>query len=323
VAKEIQKLKNAGVTGIIMDLRNNGGGSLSDVVDMAGLFIDQGPIVQVKSADAPPSTLRDVTKGTLYDGPLAIMVNQGSASASEIMAAAMQDYKRAVIVGTPTYGKGTVQKVISLEDFVDPVTRMRMMNEPPIGSLKLTVQKFYRINGGSTQLRGVTPDIKLPDPYGHLDIGERRDKAALKWDEIPAANYQPTNSVNIPFLAASSAKRVAANSTFKLIDQNAAKLNEKEDDDSYPLNEVAYRKELDESAATSKKLEELEKKGTPLAVTNPREDMMHINADSTTVAKNKNWIKNLQKDIYISETVNIINDMAKPAVKVNMGMGMK
>jgi carboxyl-terminal processing protease len=251
------------------------------------------------------------------------MVNQGSASASEIMAAAMQDYKRAVIVGTPTYGKGTVQKVVALEDYIDPVTRMRIMNEPPVGSLKLTVQKFYRINGGSTQLRGVTPDIRLPDPYAKLDIGERKDKAALKWDEIPAANYQPTNSVNVPFLAAASAKRVSANSAFKLIEENATRLKQQEDDNSYSLNEAAYRKELEEAAATSKKMEELEKKGTPLAVVNLKEDMAHINADTSTVVKNKNWIKSLQKDIYISETVNIINDMAKPAVKVNMGMGMK
>jgi len=323
VAIEVQKLKNAGVTGIILDLRNNGGGSLSDVVDMAGLFINEGPIVQVKSADAPPSTLRDGQKGTLYDGPLAIMVNGGSASASEIMAAAMQDYKRAVIVGSPTFGKGTVQKVIGLEEYMDPMSRMRMMGEAPIGALKLTVQKFYRINGGSTQLRGVTPDIKLPDPYSQLDLGERKDKTALKWDEIPAASYSPVNTVNVPFLAAASAKRVGANGVFKLIEESGTKLKQREEDNSYSLSEAAYRKEQDEASVMSKKLEELEKKGTTLPVSNPREDLKHINADSNSITKNKNWIKNLQKDIYISETINIINDMAKPAVKVNMGMGMK
>jgi carboxyl-terminal processing protease len=323
VAQEIIKLKNAGVTGIILDLRYNGGGSLSDVVDMAGLFIDEGPIVQVKSTDASPSTLRDSQKGTLYDGPLAIMVNGGSASASEIMAAAMQDYKRAVIVGSPTFGKGTVQKVISLDEYLDPITQMRMMNEPPIGHVKLTVQKFYRVNGGSTQLRGVIPDIKLPDPYSHLDLGERKDKTALKWDEIPAANYHPVNGVNIPQLAAASAKRVAANEAFKLIEENGAKVKQQQEDNSYSLNEVAYAKEMEEVSVMSKKQEELEKKGTPIPVTNPREDYKRINADSSTVTKNKNWLKNLQKDIYISETINIINDMAKPAMKVNMGMGLK
>lgn len=323
VAKEVEKLKASGVTGIILDLRNNGGGSLSDVVDMAGLFIDQGPIVQVKSADQSPSTLRDATRGTLYDGPLAIMTNSGSASASEIMAAAMQDYKRAVVVGAPTFGKGTVQKVIDLTEYIDPVTRMRMMNEPPIGSIKLTVQKFYRINGGSTQLRGVTPDIKLPDAYSELEVGERKDKAALKWDEIPAANYKPTNSYNLPILLAASAKRIAANPEFKLIEQSAARLKARENDNSYPLNEVAYKKELEEASVLSKKLEELTKKATPMAITNPAEDLSRFAADSSASTKNANWIKNLQKDIYISETVNIINDMSKGGTKVNMGMGMK
>ncbi len=323
VAKEVEKLKNAGVTGIILDLRNNGGGSLSDVVDMAGLFIDQGPIVQVKSADQSPSVLRDATKGTLYDGPLAIMVNTGSASASEIMAAAMQDYKRAVIIGSPTYGKGTVQKVIDLNEYIDPITRMRIMNEAPIGSIKLTVQKFYRINGGSTQLRGVTPDIKLPDPYSELEGGERKDKAALKWDEIPAANYHATNSYDLPMLASASARRIAANGEFRVIEQSAVRLKARENDNSYSLNEVAYKKELDEASQLSKQLEELEKKATPMPITNPKEDMTRIDADSNSVTKNKNWIKNLQKDIYISEAVNIVNDMAKNGMKVNIGMGMK
>jgi carboxyl-terminal processing protease len=322
VAKELDKLKAAGVTGIILDLRHNGGGSLSDVVDMAGLFIDQGPIVQVKSTDQAPSTLRDAARGTLYDGPLAIMVNTGSASASEIMAAAMQDYKRAVIIGAPTFGKGTVQKVIDLNEFIDPITRMRMMNEAPIGSIKLTVQKFYRINGGSTQLRGVTPDIALPDAYSELEVGERKDKSALKWDNIPAANYQPTNSFNLPVLQAASAKRLANNGEFAVIAQSAARLKARENDNSYALNETAYRKELNEASELSKKLEDLQKKSSTLPVVNPKEDLERINTDSASVTKNKNWIKNLQKDIYISEAVNIVNDMAKTG-KVNMGMGMK
>lgn len=325
VAKEVQKLKNAGVTGIILDLRYNGGGSLSDVVDMGGLFIDQGPIVQVKSADAAPMTLRDGAKGTLYDGPLAIMVNQYSASASEIMAAAMQDYKRAVIVGAPTYGKGTVQKVISLDEFISPMKRMQMQSagEGPVGALKLTVQKFYRINGGSTQLRGVVPDVRLPDPYEMIDQGERKDKAALKWDEIPAAAYKPSNSVNTGQIASLSNKRVAANPAFMLIRESAKEIKAKEDDNSYSLNEATYRAELEKASQTSKKLEELQKKGTPMPITSPKEDMAKINLDKSSKEKNDTWIKNLQKDIYLSETVNIINDMSKLPMAVNMGTGMK
>ena len=335
VAIEINKLKNEGVTGIILDLRYNGGGSLNDVVDMGGLFIDQGPIVQVKSSEAPPTTLRDQTKGALYDGPLAIMVNQYSASASEIMAAAMQDYKRAIIVGAPTYGKGTVQKVISLDEYLNAMQRMKLSapladsksgtlaDNGAIGALKLTVQKFYRVNGGSTQLRGVTPDIRFPDPYALIDQGERKDKAALKWDEIPAADYKPSNSVNVSDVVALSNKRIKANPTFNLIDESAKELKAREDDNSYSLNETAYRAELEKANTTSKKIEELQKKGTVLTVTNPKMDMTKINIDSASKEKNAAWIKQLQKDIYLSETVNVINDMSKPTMRVNMSTGMK
>ena len=336
VAIEVNKLKSEGVTGIILDLRYNGGGSLNDVVDMGGLFIDQGPIVQVKSSEAPPTTLRDQAKGVLYDGPLAIMVNQYSASASEIMAAAMQDYKRAIIVGAPTYGKGTVQKVISLDEYLNAMQRMKLStatadagkagfvgDNGAIGALKLTVQKFYRINGGSTQLRGVTPDIRFPDPYALIDQGERKDKAALKWDEIPAADYRPSNSVNVAEIAALSNKRIKANPTFGLIDESAKELKAREDDNSYSLNETAYRAELEKANATSKKIEELQKKGTMLTVTNPRMDMPKVNLDSASKEKNAAWIKQLQKDIYLSETVNVITDMNKPTMRVNMGTGMK
>ncbi|RYD57091.1 MAG: tail-specific protease [Sphingobacteriales bacterium] len=331
VGKEVAKLKNAGVTGIILDLRNNGGGSLSDVVDMSGLFIDQGPIVQVKSSNASPMTLRDQNKGIQYDGPLVVMVNQNSASASEILAAAMQDYKRAVIVGSTTYGKGTVQKLISLDDFMSMSDRLGGLvqnresgkageSEDAIGSLKLTVQKFYRVNGGSTQLKGVVPDIDLPDPYQHIDMGERRDKAALKWDEIPAANYNiVSNPVNVAQIAAASKKRVSNNATFDLIKESAKRMKQQQDDNQYALNENGYRKQLEEANATSKKMEELEKKVTPLNITNLQEDMARINMDSSTIQKNSEWLKNMKKDIYLAETINIIADIAKQNVKVSMG----
>jgi len=335
VAKEIEKLKASNVKGIILDLRYNGGGSLSDVVDMAGLFIDKGPIVQVKSSDAAPMKLQDNDKGALYSGPLAIMVNEGSASASEIMAAAMQDYKRAVIVGTPTYGKGTVQKVISLDEMLDPITRMRMQAsslssngkggaQGQLGALKITVQKFYRINGGSTQLKGVTPDVQLPDPYAAIDMGERRDKSALPWDEIAPADYEPApNPVNGATLAALSATRVKNNAIFGLIQANAEKLKKQQDDNTAFLDEADYRKELDEANATSKKLEELQKKGTPLTITNIQEDLKRINTDSLSTARNADWIKNLKKDIYLSETVNIINDLSKQSMNVTLGKSAK
>ena len=332
IAIEVQKLKNAGVNGIILDLRNNGGGSLQDVVDMAGLFIEDGPIVQVKTNAGSPEKLYDRNKNVLYDGPLAIMINQGSASASEIMAAAMQDYKRAIIVGSTSFGKGTVQRIMSLDELLKYTggggivlnDKGEHVVTGEIGSLKITVQKFYRINGGSTQLKGVTPDIILPDPYQEIAMGERRDKAALKWDEIPAVNYQTVpNPVDVSRLSALSMARVNSNGTFNLIKSNAKTLKVKEDNNYYQLNEKRYRKELDEASAISKKMEELEKKATPLAVTNPKEDMRKINMDSSNVARNNDWLKNIKKDIYISETVNIINDMNKVNSKLSGTTGMK
>lgn len=323
VAKEVEKLKEAHVKGIILDLRNNGGGSLSDVVDMAGLFVDQGPVVQVKSAGQPPTVLKDANRGALYDGPLAIMVNTGSASASEIMAAAMQDYGRAVIIGSTTFGKGTVQKVIDLSEYMDPITRMRLANEPPIGSVKLTVQKFYRINGGSTQLRGVTPDIKLPDMYSDLTDGERKDKSALKWDNIPPAQYAPLHILNLAKLQTESTKRLASSKVFQLIQSNSAKLQARQNDNTYPLNETAYRKELDEAAAFSKQFDGLEKNAPAVVVNNLKVDLPHIEIDSVSIAKNKNWLKGLKKDIYISEAVHIINDMDRDGMKVTMKMNQE
>ena len=329
VAIEVQKLKNAGITGLILDLRNNGGGSLDDVVKMAGLFIDQGPVVQVKTSGAMADKLNDDIRGVLYDGPLAIMVNQNSASASEILAAAMQDYKRAVVVGSTTFGKGTVQRLISLDDKINinlfaDINPHEVLGEVGIGAIKLTVQKFYRVNGGSTQLKGVTPDINLPDLYQGIDWGERRDKAALKWDEIPAADYRPvTNPINTKELALLSIKRVTTNPAFSLIEESAKRIEKREKSNVYSLNEKVYTKEVEEANATSKKMEELEKKSTPLSIKNVQDDLAHINRDSTTIKKNEDWIKNLQKDIYIFETVNIVNDITKMQTKVNIDTGMK
>lgn len=334
VAVEVKKLKEAGVKSIILDLRNNGGGSLGDVVDMAGLFVGKGPVVQVKGNHSAPSVLRSQpSDSVLYSGPMAIMVNENSASASEIMAAALQDYKRAVIVGALTYGKGTVQKMVELDQVLDPMTRLQMLNDTEgaqgksLGSLKLTMEKFYRVNGGSTQLKGVTPDVAIPDAYDGYDdedLGERHNKSALQWDEIPAANFKPTNSVtNLQQLAAMSESRIAANPTFKLIQQNSEYLKKKRDDNRVSLNEVKFKKDREETNATSKKIDDLQSKAVLLDVENIPADLAKINVDTLSINKNKEWLKGRSKDIYISETVNILNDMQKAGMKVNMGTGMK
>jgi carboxyl-terminal processing protease len=255
------------------------------------------------------------------------MVNENSASASEILAAAMQDYKRAVIVGSITFGKGTVQKMVDMDQMIDPMTKLKMMDDTvgaqgkSLGTIKLTMEKFYRVNGGSTQLKGVSPDIRIPDnfdSYEDEEFGERNNKSALPWDEIPAAIYRPTNSVsNLEQLAKMSESRIKANPTFKLIQENSEYLKKRKEDNKISLNEKQYRKDQEEVNASSKKMEELQKKAVLLELTNPTADMKKVNTDSASITKNKDWLKNLSKDLYLSETVNIMNDMRKSTSQVN------
>ncbi len=329
VLEEVKKLKSEGVSGMILDLRNNGGGSLGDVVEMAGIFVGKGPVVQVKNSNSSVTTLRSsITDTAIYSGPFAIMVNQNSASASEILAAAMQDYNRAVIVGAPTYGKGTVQKMLPLDEMLSPMTRMQLANDtnnadPSIGTLKLTMEKFYRVNGGSTQLKGVVPDVALPDAYAFLDdedMGERKNKAALPYDEIPAAPIRSSNVVvNRAQLAAMSKSRVANNPTFNLIEQTAAARKKKMDNNTVSLNEKTYRKEQEEANAITKKLEEIQKKALTLDMSNLAADKERINIDTVSINKNKEWLKNVSKDVYIGETVNILSDLSKSGMKMSVG----
>jgi carboxyl-terminal processing protease len=329
VANEVIKLKAEHVDGIVLDLRNNGGGSLTDVVDMAGIFIGKGPVVQVRASGNQSVTLKSQNTAPIYTGPLAIMVNNGSASASEIMAAAMQDYGRAVIIGTNTFGKGTVQKLVSLDQFVNSSMRDQIIaafnkakggdaQYDGIGSLKLTIQKFYRVDGGSTQLKGVTPDIILPDAYEQLDnIGERRDKAALPWDKINAADYKLWDSPPaIASLRSGSQKRVAANETFKIIKQTGERLKVQQDNNIVPLNETKFIAKQKEAEALSKKLEELDKIASPVNVMNLRSDVAKVNIDTTSKAKNADWLKALKKDVYIAETANVLHEWITSSAKV-------
>lgn len=329
VANEVSKLKAENVDGIVLDLRNNGGGSLTDVVDMAGIFIGKGPVVQVRASGNQTVTLKSQASAPLYTGPLAIMVNNGSASASEILAAAMQDYGRAVILGTNTFGKGTVQKLVSLDQFVNASLRDQIIaafnrakggdaSYDGIGSLKLTIQKFYRVNGGSTQLKGVAPDIILPDAYEQLEnIGERRDKAALPWDKIAAAEYTLWDSPPpMSSLRNNSKKRIDASETFRLIRQTGDRLKAQQDNNVVPLNEAKFIARQKESEAISKKLEELDKMSTPMTIKNVNADLARVNIDSTSRTKNSEWLKALKKDVYIAETSNVLNEWISHSSKV-------
>jgi carboxyl-terminal processing protease len=308
VAIEVQKLKDAGVDGIVMDLRGNPGGSLPDVVKMVGLFVEDGPIVQVKDKDGQPSVLKDNDKTVLYDGPLTVMINEGSASASEIFAAAIQDYKRGIVVGTPSYGKGTVQRSVGIDKnigFFVPSTEL--------GSMHLTIQKFYRVNGGSTQMKGVTPDVILPDIYEFSKFGEKDNPDALPWDEISKANYKVTsNGSELAVVEKTAEQRVKDNVSFGLIHNNAEWLS-KQNDKEYSLNLQKYQQEQKLIRATVKQIEALTSlQGTGLDISFLQQDEEKINKmDKDKAERYRNWLKNLKKDIYLDETLSVINDMVK------------
>ncbi|MEY3687565.1 MAG: hypothetical protein RIR84_406, partial [Bacteroidota bacterium] len=313
VAKEILKLKEQQVDGLIMDLRNNGGGSLYDVVQMVGFFIPEGPIVQVKDREGNPSILRDRDRSVLYDGPLAVMVNEFSASASEIFAAAIQDYGRGIVIGSSsTYGKGTVQRNIGL----DQANGMFSKDMGEIGTLKLTLQKFYRINGGSTQLKGVTPHIILPDQYENLKYREKDNPDALPWDEIQKASYPIVGSANeTNMVRQKSLERVAANPIFNAIKESSA-WTEKMNQRIYSLNLVKYRDEQKKIRDAYKKIDDAAKAINKLQVNLMPTDSTRLSADQDKFERRKQWISNLSKDVYINETTQVVSDMIGQGVLV-------
>jgi carboxyl-terminal processing protease len=305
VAKEVAKLKEAKVDGIVIDLRNNGGGSLYDVVQMAGLFIEDGPIVQVRDREGKPMLMRDKDNNVMYDGPLAVMVNEFSASASEIFAAAIQDYGRGVIIGSSsTYGKGTVQRSIGL----DPETNFLSSNSE-LGSLKLTLQKFYRINGGSTQLRGVTPDVIIPDQYEYLQYRERDNENALPWDEISKANYRTWSSgYDLQTIKNLSSSRVASNPVFQQIRKYTdwlAKKNDKE----YTLQIDKFRKEQKELRTAVQQIDSLMKLNKELSIAYLEQDAKRYAQDQAKEERYKAWLKDRSRDIYLDQAVKVIADV--------------
>jgi carboxyl-terminal processing protease len=304
VKAEIEKLKAENVKGIILDLRNNGGGSLDDVVKMAGLFIDQGPIVQVKEKGRPAQVLEDNFAGTDWDGALVIMVNEFSASASEIMAAAMQDYNRAIVIGSSsTHGKGTVQRFLPLNQ------TLRSKNAPDLGSIKLTIQKFYRINGDATQLKGVSSDIVLPDNYMYIKTGEKEEDFAMPWDQIPSSTYDK-KSYSIPNkVIAKSQARVKASETFNLIEQNGRRWEAQREESKYSLNLNEYKLSEEKDKEEGKRFDVLNNISfEDFVIANTSADIATINADESRKKRNEDWIASVKKDPYIYEALQIIED---------------
>jgi carboxyl-terminal processing protease len=315
VANEVKKLKDDKVDGIVIDLRNNGGGSLYDVIQIAGLFIDQGPIVQVKGRESQPEVMKDKDGGVLYDGPLAVMVNEFSASASEIFAAAIQDYGRGVVIGsTSTYGKGTVQRSFGL----DPESNFMSTNSD-LGSLKLTLQKFYRISGGSTQQKGVVPDVVVPDYYEYLKLRERDNWNALQYDEINKANYtmwQPGFDFNAVKNLANA--RIASDTIFRLI-KNETNILAQQNDKEYPLEINEFRKEQKLTRDAVKRIEKLVKLDHNMQVSFLKQDQdRYVSADKDKTERYKQWLNNVGKDIYVDEAVKVIGDIV---IQQNLAKG--
>ena len=302
---EINRLKEQGVQGLVIDLRNNGGGSLKTVVDMAGMFIESGPVVQVKYFDKEKQVLRDRDRSILWKGPLVILVNEGSASASEILAAAMQDYNRAIIIGgNQTWGKGTVQNVFPLNRMV------RGNTNGDLGALRYTTQKYYRVNGGSVQLEGVKSDINLPFRYKYLDFGEKDSKNPLQWDEIENINYKKWNSnFDFDFAIKNSQKRMKESEHLKLVDENAKWIKDVREKKIFNLNYQKFRSELEENIKTTDKFKKLDNFSLDYSFKSLPYESQMIENDSVLGTKRERWHKSLNKDIYIGEALNVLSDL--------------
>lgn len=298
VRKELQKLNREKVKGIILDLRNNAGGALDDAVEMTGLFIKDGPVVQTRDKTGKTQIYTDTDAAVVSDAPMVVLVNSLSASASEILAAALQDYGRAVIVGsTNTFGKGTVQSLIDLDYLLsDDFAQYK-----PIGSLKMTTQKYYRINGGSVQFRGVHSDVVLPDPYGYLEIGEEHSEHALSWDTISPLRYQKWKglAINLETLRQQSAERLKANEAFQVVDSAIAQIKKESSHTEQSLNIVDALKERTDRDERTTRLNEAQHHPTQIKVI-------------TGLPKNQqteDWLKQVGEDIYIEEATYVLTDI--------------
>ncbi|MFV8346002.1 carboxy terminal-processing peptidase [Flavobacterium sp. ZB4P13] len=310
IALEVDRLKKSGVNGIILDVRDDGGGSLSTVVDIAGLFIEQGPIVQIKSAGLQKEVLYDRDKKIEWDGPLVIMVNSFSASASEILAAAIQDYKRGIIIGSKqTYGKGTVQNVIDLNQFV------RSSSIGDLGAIKTTTQKFYRINGGSTQLEGVRSDIVMPDRYAYLKMGERDIDNAMPWDKIDQADYSVwNNNTNFNQAIVNSKNRISTNPQFQLIEENAKWIDSRSEENVYSLNIDKFKIAQTQIEEKAKKYKPIVNYKSTLTFTSLPYETEAMSKDVSLKEKREMWHEALSKDIYVEEAINVLDDLQPRAI---------
>ncbi|AQX86669.1 carboxy terminal-processing peptidase [Elizabethkingia sp. HX WHF] len=302
VKNEITKLKAQNVEGIILDLRNNGGGSLTEVVDIMGLFMNSGPVVQVRSQDGKIQVLKNKNNAPVWTGPLVLMQNELSASASEILTGAIQDYKRGVILGAPhSFGKGTVQTFVSLNRFLN--------TNDDYGDLKLTIQKFYRISGNSTQLEGVKSDVVMDDYFTYDEIGEKYDEHALPWDQIKSSDYKPLNTIDMAGIVKRSTERIKANKPYQLLVESAKWRQALGKEETVTLNQTKFFELMKKRKEELKKFESLTKYDNGLQFTQYQSEIERMKKDEAFSVKSKNWIKNLKRDLYLQEAMNVISEI--------------
>jgi carboxyl-terminal processing protease len=308
VRDELEKLKAENVDGIVLDLRNNGGGALDDAVKMAGLFFKSGPVVQIKDQKGNTTVLNDVDTDITYDGPLVVMINTFSASASEIVAAALQDYGRAVILGTDTtFGKGTVQSMLDLDAYLpNAFASMR-----PMGSLKLTIQKFYRINGGTTQYKGVVPDILIPDAYSNLDVGEKNLDYPMPWDTVTSLTYPKwtKGKTDLGALRKKSTARLKADPFAQKLQDLADRLQKQRERSYLSVQKAKYIQDQEAAKKETEKFEAVQKENVNLKVSALA--LARPPVDSLDDEKEKKWREGLAKDFYLREAVNVLGDMTQ------------
>ena len=318
VKNHIIKLKNNGMQGLILDLRNNGGGSLQTVVDMTGLFIEKGPVVQVKSIGNRKKVLYDRNPEIVWDGPLVVLINEMSASASEILAAALQDYKRAVIIGSEkSFGKGTVQNIIDLNKFISN-------SNFDMGALKITTDKFYRINGESVQLEGVKSDVVIPDSYMYIFNGERDEKNPLQWDKIDATYYTKWNGFkNMNFITSNAQNRINSNNYHKLISKRAEWIKEQRDNKIIPLNFSSYKDYTESNSKKNKLFESISDYSNNLNFKLLKTEKDFIMSNKEFLSNRNRWHKNLKRDIFISEGINILEQIFSNKTKSEMILANK
>ena len=272
---------------------------------MTGFFIKTGPVVQVKSTGGKKEILSDIDANVFWNGPLVVLVNEFSASASEIIAAALQDYKRAIVTGSQqTFGKGTVQNMVDLNRIISSNTY------GDLGALKVTTDKFYRINGGSTQLEGVKSDIIFPNRYKYVEIGEKDQDNPLKWDKISPANYVTwEKALNYDFSLKNSKERLNNNFYFKLIDEQARWIKKQQENFSYSLNYKQYNHKREEDNLYSKRFEKLKEYESSYDFEWVNESGISDSIAPDMLERRLRWQENLKKDLYISEAIEVLKDL--------------